>query len=100
NNLKDIDVKIPMSVLNVVTGVSGSGKSTLVNEIIYKALHTRLYKSKQIPGDHDSIEIADELEKIIDIDQSPVSLTQRSKLATYTVMFEYRRYFFAQTNEA
>lgn len=100
NNLKDIDVKIPMSVLNVVTGVSGSGKSTLVNEIIYKALHTRLYKSKQIPGEHDSIEIADELEKIIDIDQSPIGRTPRSNSATYTGVFDDIRDVFAQTNEA
>src|SRR5699024_8367436 len=100
NNLKDIDVKIPMSVLNVVTGVSGSGKSTLVNEIIYKVLHTRLYKSKQIPGDHDSIEIADDLEKIIDIDQSPIGRTPRSNSATYTGLFDDIRDVFAQTNEA
>ncbi len=100
NNLKDIDVKIPMSVLNVVTGVSGSGKSTLVNEIIYKVLHTRLYKSKQIPGEHDSIEIADELEKIIDIDQSPIGRTPRSNSATYTGVFDDIRDVFAQTNEA
>src|SRR5699024_6972199 len=100
NNLKNIDAKIPMSVLNVVTGVSGSGKSTLVNEIIYKALHTRLYKSKQIPGEHDSIEVGDELDKIIDIDQSPIGRTPRSNSATYTGVFDDIRDVFAQTNEA
>src|SRR5699024_7093855 len=100
NNLKDIDVIIPMSVLNVVTGLSGSAKSTLGNEIIYKTLLTRLYKSKQIPADNDSIEIADELEKIIDIDQSPIGRTPRSNSATYTGVFDDIRTVFAQTNEA
>lgn len=100
NNLKDVNVKVPMSVLNVVTGVSGSGKSTLVNEIIYKGLHSKLYKTKQLPGEHDSIKGAESIEKIIDIDQSPIGRTPRSNPATYTGVFDDIRDVFAQTNEA
>ena len=100
NNLKNIDVDIPMGVMNLVTGVSGSGKSTLINEIVYKALHQELYKSKQIPGEHDSITMPDKLEKIIDIDQSPIGRTPRSNPATYTGVFDDVRDVFAQTNEA
>lgn len=100
NNLKDVNIKVPMSVLNVVTGVSGSGKSTLVNEIIYKGIHSKLYKTKQLPGEHDSIKGADQIEKIIDIDQSPIGRTPRSNPATYTGVFDDIRDVFAQTNEA
>ena len=100
NNLKGIDVKIPMSILNVVTGVSGSGKSTLVNEILYKGLHKQIYKSKQIPGSHDKIEATDIIEKIIDINQSPIGRTPRSNPATYIGVFDDIRDVYAQTNEA
>ena len=100
NNLKNLNVKVPLSVLNVVTGVSGSGKSTLINEILYKGLHTQLYKSKQIPGDHKEIRGAENIEKIIDIDQSPIGRTPRSNPATYTGVFDTIRDVFAQTNEA
>lgn len=100
NNLKNVSVKVPMSVLNVVTGVSGSGKSTLVNEIIYKGIHSKLYKTKHLPGEHDSIKGADDIEKIIDIDQSPIGRTPRSNPATYTGVFDDIRDVFAKTNEA
>ncbi|MCG1010166.1 excinuclease ABC subunit UvrA [Salinicoccus sp. ID82-1] len=100
NNLKNVNVKIPLSVLNVVTGVSGSGKSTLINEILYKGLHTKLYKSKHIPGEHKEIKGAENIEKIIDIDQSPIGRTPRSNPATYTGVFDNIRDVFAQTNEA
>lgn len=100
NNLKNVNVKVPLSVLNVVTGVSGSGKSTLINEILYKGIHTRLYKSKQIPGNHREIKGAENIEKIIDIDQSPIGRTPRSNPATYTGVFDNIRDVFAQTNEA
>ncbi|KKK34473.1 excinuclease ABC subunit A [Salinicoccus sediminis] len=100
NNLKNVNVKVPLSVLNVVTGVSGSGKSTLINEILYKGLHTNLYKSKQIPGEHKEIRGAENIEKIIDIDQSPIGRTPRSNPATYTGVFDSIRDVFAQTNEA
>lgn len=100
NNLKNVNVKVPLSVLNVVTGVSGSGKSTLINEILYKGLHTGLYKSKQIPGKHKEIKGAENIEKIIDIDQSPIGRTPRSNPATYTGVFDNIRDVFAQTNEA
>ena len=100
NNLKNINVKVPLSVMNVVTGVSGSGKSTLINEILYKGLHSRLYKTKQIPGKHREIKGAENIEKIIDIDQSPIGRTPRSNPATYTGVFDNIRDVFAQTNEA
>jgi excinuclease ABC subunit A len=100
NNLKNINVKVPLSVMNVVTGVSGSGKSTLINEILYKGLHSRLYKTKQIPGKHKEIKGAENVEKIIDIDQSPIGRTPRSNPATYTGVFDNIRDVFAQTNEA
>lgn len=100
NNLKNINVKVPLSVMNVVTGVSGSGKSTLINEILYKGLHSKLYKTKQIPGKHREIKGAENIEKIIDIDQSPIGRTPRSNPATYTGVFDNIRDVFAQTNEA
>ena len=82
NNLKNINVNIPLGVLNVVTGVSGSGKSTLINEILYKSLHQQLYKTKELPGKHDSVEGIEYIDKIIDIDQSPIGRTPRSNPAT------------------
>ncbi|WP_031547333.1 excinuclease ABC subunit UvrA [Salinicoccus luteus] len=100
NNLKNINVKVPLSVMNVVTGVSGSGKSTLINEILYKGLHSKLYKTKQVPGKHREIKGAENIEKIIDIDQSPIGRTPRSNPATYTGVFDNIRDVFAQTNEA
>ena len=100
NNLKNIDVKIPLGILNVVTGVSGSGKSTLINEILYKSLHHQLYKTKEVPGAHDKVEGIEHIDKIIDIDQSPIGRTPRSNPATYTGVFDNVRDVFAQTNEA
>lgn len=100
NNLKNIDVNIPLGILNVVTGVSGSGKSTLINEILYKSLHHQLYKTKEVPGAHDKVEGIEHIDKIIDIDQSPIGRTPRSNPATYTGVFDNVRDVFAQTNEA
>lgn len=100
NNLKGVDVDIPLSVMSVVTGVSGSGKSSLVNEVLYKSLAQKINKSKVKPGSYDSIEGIDQLEKIIDIDQSPIGRTPRSNPATYTGVFDNIRDVFAQTNEA
>lgn len=100
NNLKGVDVDIPLSVMTVVTGVSGSGKSSLVNEVLYKSLAQKINKSKVKPGAYDSIEGIDQLDKIIDIDQSPIGRTPRSNPATYTGVFDDIRDVFAQTNEA
>ncbi|OEL03626.1 ABC-ATPase UvrA [Staphylococcus succinus] len=100
NNLKAIDVDFPLSTMTVVTGVSGSGKSTLVNEVLYKSLAKEINKSKVKPGDCDEIQGIDQLERIIDIDQSPIGRTPRSNPATYTGVFDNIRDIFAQTNEA
>ncbi|MFC0136528.1 excinuclease ABC subunit UvrA [Staphylococcus petrasii] len=100
NNLKGVDVDVPLSVMTVVTGVSGSGKSSLVNEVLYKSLAQKINKSKVRPGEHDAIEGIDQLDKIIDIDQSPIGRTPRSNPATYTGVFDDIRDVFAQTNEA
>ncbi|PTJ85143.1 excinuclease ABC subunit UvrA [Staphylococcus succinus] len=100
NNLKEIDVDFPLSTMTVVTGVSGSGKSTLVNEVLYKSLAKEINKSKVKPGDCDDIQGIDQLERIIDIDQSPIGRTPRSNPATYTGVFDNIRDIFAQTNEA
>ena len=100
NNLKHIDVSVPLGVLTCVTGVSGSGKSSFVNEILYKALARDLNRAKQRPGQYDRIEGMGQLDKVIDIDQSPIGRTPRSNPATYTGMFDMIRDVFAQTAQA
>ena len=100
NNLKNVHVKIPIGLFTVVTGVSGSGKSTLVNEIIYKALAKQLYTGKHRPGKFREIKGIEHIEKVIEIDQSPIGRTPRSNPATYTGVFDDIRDVFAQTNEA
>ncbi len=100
NNLKNIDVDIPLGVMTCVTGVSGSGKSSLINEILYKSLARKLNRAKSIPGEHDSIEGCEQLDKIIEIDQSPIGRTPRSNPATYTGVFDIIRHLFASTTDA
>lgn len=100
NNLKGLDVKIPIGVLTSVTGVSGSGKSSLVNEILYKSVTKKLNKTKVHPGKHDEILGLDQIDKVIAIDQSPIGRTPRSNPATYTKVFDHIRDVFAMTNEA
>ena len=100
NNLKNIDVEIPLGVMTCVTGVSGSGKSSLVNEILYKSLAKKLNRARTIPGDHDRIEGVEQLDKVIDIDQSPIGRTPRSNPATYTGVFDQIRDLFAATADA
>jgi excinuclease ABC subunit A len=100
NNLKGVNVDIPLGMFIAVTGVSGSGKSTLVNEILYKSLASRLNRAKIKPGKHESLEGINELEKVIDIDQSPIGRTPRSNPATYTGVFDDIRDVYASTNEA
>ena len=100
NNLKNIDVKIPLGVFTCVTGVSGSGKSTLINEILYKGLAKELYNSTEFPGKHDKILGIENIDKVINIDQSPIGRTPRSNPATYTGVFDLIRDIFAGTNEA
>ncbi|MBO6015787.1 MAG: excinuclease ABC subunit UvrA, partial [Lachnospiraceae bacterium] len=100
NNLKNIDVNIPLGVMTCVTGVSGSGKSSLVNEIVYKTLARDLNRARTIPGKHKKIEGIDQLDKVIDIDQSPIGRTPRSNPATYTGVFDQIRDLFAGTPDA
>ena len=100
NNLKNIDVEVPLGVMTCVTGVSGSGKSSLVNEIMYKSLAKTLNRARTIPGDHDRIEGVEQLDKVIDIDQSPIGRTPRSNPATYTGVFDQIRDLFASTSDA
>ena len=100
NNLKNIDVKIPLGVMTCVTGVSGSGKSSLVNEILYKSLARKLNRARTIPGKHKCIEGVEQLDKVINIDQSPIGRTPRSNPATYTGVFDQIRDLFAATADA
>jgi len=100
NNLKNIDVKFPLGVFTCVTGVSGSGKSTLVTQILLRALKRRLYRSREKPGKHGNILGTSQIDKVIEIDQSPIGKTPRSNPATYTGVFDLIRKLFSMTREA
>ena len=100
NNLKNVDVDIPLGVVTCITGVSGSGKSSLTNEILYKHLAKKLNRARTIPGKHDDIIGIEQLDKVIDIDQSPIGRTPRSNPATYTGVFDLIRDLFAATSDA
>ena len=100
NNLKNIDVDIPLGIMTCITGVSGSGKSSLTNEILYKHLARSLNRARCVPGEHDDILGVEQLDKIIDIDQSPIGRTPRSNPATYTGVFDMIRDLFAATADA
>ena len=100
NNLKNIDVQVPLGIMTCITGVSGSGQSSLTNEILYKHLARTLNRARCIPGDHDDILGVEQLDKIIDIDQSPIGRTPRSNPATYTGVFDMIRDLFAATPDA
>ncbi len=100
NNLKNINVDIPLSIFTCVTGVSGSGKSSLINEILYKALSVKIYGSKHIPGNYKEIIGLDQIDKVVNIDQSPIGRTPRSNPATYTGIFNDIRELFAQTPDS
>src|SRR6267143_231433 len=100
NNLKDVDITLPLGLLTVVTGVSGSGKSTLVNDILYRALAQRLYRSSEAPAAHREILGADQIDKVIEIDQAPIGRTPRSNPATYTGVFAPIRDLFAMLPES
>ena len=100
HNLRDVSVGFPLGQLIAVTGVSGSGKSTLVNSILYTALAKRIYNSREVPGRHRSISGADQIDKVIHVDQSPIGRTPRSNPATYTGVFDHVRKLFSETPEA
>ena len=100
HNLKQIDVQFPLGVFATVTGVSGSGKSTLVNEILYRAVANRLHRAKLRPGKHRKVKGTDKIDKIINIDQSPIGRTPRSNPATYTGVFDHIRELYSRTPEA
>ena len=100
NNLKNVTVDIPTGVMTCITGVSGSGKSSLINEILYKSLAKQLNRARTLSGKHDSIQGVEQLDKVIDIDQSPIGRTPRSNPATYTGMFDMIRDLFASTPDA
>jgi excinuclease ABC subunit A len=100
HNLQEIDVKLPLGVFCCVTGVSGSGKSTLVNEVLFKAVANRLHRAKQRPGDHRRIHGLGQIDKIINIDQSPIGRTPRSNPATYIGLFDHIRELYSKTQEA
>ena len=100
HNLKSLDVNVPLGVLTCVTGVSGSGKSTLVNEVLFKAVANRLHRARTRPGAHTAVLGLDQLDKIIQVDQSPIGRTPRSNPATYTGLFDVIRDLFSKTQEA
>jgi excinuclease ABC subunit A len=100
NNLKNLKVKIPLGVFTVITGVSGSGKSTLINETLYRILARKFYRSRKVPLEYDSIKGLEHIDKVIDIDQSPIGRTPRSNPATYTGVFTYIRDLFSQLTES
>jgi excinuclease ABC subunit A len=100
HNLKSMNVRIPLGTFTCVTGVSGSGKSTLVNDILYRALASMLHRAQDRPGDHERIEGAQHIDKVVDIDQSPIGRTPRSNPATYTGVFTFIRTLFARTPDA
>ena len=100
NNLKNIDVKIPLGTFTCVTGVSGSGKSTLINQILYRSIANKIYKNKEKVGEHKKIKGLDNIDKVIDISQTPIGRTPRSNPATYTGVFDDIRDVFTQTKEA
>jgi len=100
HNLQDIDIRVPLGVMTVVTGVSGSGKSTLINDILYKSLAKTIYGSREEPGSHETVEGAEQLDKVIRIDQSPIGRTPRSNPATYTQVFSPIRDLFAMLPES
>ncbi len=100
NNLKNLNVKIPLGKFVCITGVSGSGKSTLINEILYKSVANKVNRSRMKPGKHKEIKGIENIDKIINIDQSPIGRTPRSNPATYTGIFDHIRDLFAMTNEA